>query len=199
MTVALAAVERARESHNLEAVLRSMRFAQKHWAEAPIGIRTSIIQRFRHAVAANAKTLAGVVQDVRVHSSVAEILSSEVLPLLDACKFAETKAAELLRSVKPKSKPRPFWLAGIGLELRREPFGTVLIIAPGNYPLFLSGVQTIQALVAGNAVLMKPAPGASLVAHRFRELLIEAGLSAPLFHLIDEDPFPRAPNEGGSK
>jgi len=188
VSVALAAVERASESRDLEAALRSMRFAQRSWAEEPIGIRTGIIQRFRHAVAANAKNLAGVVQNVRVHSSVAEILSSEVLPLLDACHFAEERAAELLRIVKPKRKDRPFWLAGTGVELRREPFGTVLIIAPGNYPLVLSGVQTIQALVAGNAILMKPAPGASLVTHRFRDLLIEAGLNAPLFQVIDEDP-----------
>ena len=34
-----------------------------------------------------------------------------------------------------------------------------LIIAPSNYPLFLPGVQILQALAAGNAVCAKPAIG----------------------------------------
>ncbi len=188
MTVALAALKRTRESRDFDASLHSMRFAQRHWAETPVGSRTAILRRFRHAVAANSKSLASAVQQVRVHSSLAEILSSEILPLLEACKFAEKNAAELLRSVRLKRKGRPFWLKGTDLELRREPFGIVLIIAPGNYPLFLSGVQAIQALVAGNAVVLKPAPGTSPVAHRLGELIVEAGLNAHLLHLIDEDP-----------
>ena len=44
-------------------------------------------------------------------------------------------------------------------EIHREPFGVVLIIGPGNYPLLLPGVQMIQALVAGNAVCSSPALG----------------------------------------
>ena len=51
---------------------------------------------------------------------------------------------------------RPLWLGGVTSVLHREPFGLVLVIAPANYPIFLPGVQVLQALVAGNAVLLKP-------------------------------------------
>jgi len=188
MTTALAALERVGENRSLEQALSFTRLAQRNWSESPIGFRTAVLKRFRHAVAADPKILASAIQQVRQHSSAAEILSSEILPLLDACKFAEKNTAELLRSVKLRRKERPFWLAGTSLELRREPFGTVLIIAPGNYPLFLAGVQTLQALVTGNAVLLKPAPGASLVIQRFRQLLVDSGLDATLLDVIEEDP-----------
>ena len=52
-----------------------------------------------------------------------------------------------------------FGCTGIDFEVQRQPFGTVLVIGPGNYPLFLPAVHALHALVAGNAVLLKPAPG----------------------------------------
>nr|MCU0714241.1 aldehyde dehydrogenase family protein [Pirellula sp.] len=67
----------------------------------------------------------------------------------------------------------------------RVPHGLVLIIGAGNYPLYLSGVQTIQALAAGNAVALKPAPGAELVTQRFVDLLIEAGVPGDLCVVLD--------------
>jgi len=61
----------------------------------------------------------------------------------------------------------------------------VLILGAGNYPLFLGGVQVIQALVAGNAVLWKPAPGTEGVAVALRVLLLEAGLDSRLLSVLD--------------
>ena len=62
----------------------------------------------------------------------------------------------------------------------------VLIIAPANYPLFLPGVQALQALVAGNAVLWKPAPGGTAAAEALRDVLVGCGLDPPLLQLLDE-------------
>ena len=58
------------------------------------------------------------------------------------------------------------WLRGVSVEIRREPFGIVLVVGASNYPLFLPGVQALQALVAGNAVLIKPGLVASRAAIR---------------------------------
>ena len=168
--------------------IHSMRAAQRRWADTSIVTRIAVLTKFRQSVGKSPVDLAKMVERVRVHSSTAEILSSEILPLLDACKFAEGNAANALRPCTPKRGHRPIWLGGVDVEVRREPFGIVLIIAPGNYPLFLAGVQALQALVAGNAVLLKPAPNSSQVAHRLRELLIEAGLDPALLTLTDEDP-----------
>ena len=56
--------------------------------------------------------------------------------------------------------------------MQRQPFGIVLVIGPGNYPLFLPAVHALHALVAGNAVLLKPAPGTREVALAFARLAV---------------------------
>jgi aldehyde dehydrogenase (NAD+) len=62
----------------------------------------------------------------------------------------------------------------------------VLVIGPGNYPLFLPGVQTVQALVAGNAVLLKPGSGGAAAAAGLVDCLREAGVPEDLVHLLGE-------------
>jgi acyl-CoA reductase-like NAD-dependent aldehyde dehydrogenase len=119
-------------------------------------------------------------------SPLAEILAGEVLPLADACRFLEREAASLLRIRRLGTRGRPFWLAGVSAEVRREPHGTVLIIGPFNYPLFLTGVQALQALVAGNSVLLKPGEGGTCAAEEFAKLLREAGFVPGLLQLLPE-------------
>lgn len=120
--------------------------------------------------------------------SAAESLSAEVLPLAEACRFLEREAAGLLAPRRLGARGRPVWLFGVAAEVRREPFGTVLIVGPSNYPLLLPGVQALQALTAGNAVLVKPAPGCSAPMERLADWLAEAGLPDGLFQLLDESP-----------
>jgi acyl-CoA reductase-like NAD-dependent aldehyde dehydrogenase len=71
-------------------------------------------------------------------------------------------------------------------EVQRQPFGVVLVIGPRNYPLFLPAVHALQALVAGNAVLLKPAPGTREVALAFARLTCEAGLDPALLTILPE-------------
>jgi acyl-CoA reductase-like NAD-dependent aldehyde dehydrogenase len=82
----------------------------------------------------------------------------------------------------------PLWLAGVGSEIHREPLGVILIIGPGNYPLLLPGVQLIQALAAGNAVLLKPGIGGAGAARALIDLIIRAGFDPNLVALLPESP-----------
>ena len=74
------------------------------------------------------------------------------------------------------------------VEVERAPLGVVLVIAPGNYPLFLPGVQVLQALAAGNAVLWKPAPTGVNCAHAVRVMLIASGMPPELLTVLDVAP-----------
>ena len=98
----------------------------------------------------------------------------EVLPLADACRFLERQATRLLAPVRLRH--RPLWMCGVAAEVQRQPWGVVLIIAPSNYPLLLPGVQLVQALVTGNAVLLKPGVGGLATASMLKQLLVMAGL-----------------------
>ena len=64
--------------------------------------------------------------------------------------------------------------------------GRVLVIAPSNYPLFLPGVQVLQALAAGNSVVWKPGRGGTAVAEIFESILRDAGLPEGLLRITDE-------------
>jgi succinate-semialdehyde dehydrogenase/glutarate-semialdehyde dehydrogenase len=66
----------------------------------------------------------------------------------------------------------------------RQPHGVVAVITPWNYPVAIPSEYLAAALVAGNTVVWKPAPTASLVAARLLECLLEAGLPEGACNLV---------------
>jgi acyl-CoA reductase-like NAD-dependent aldehyde dehydrogenase len=170
-------------------VLQQARISQQNWAKTALCKRLAVLRRFRRSLALRGADLAQSVpceQPGALHRSIADTLVSEVLPLAEACRFLEREAAGILASQRLSARSRPFWLRGVTAETRREPLGVVLIIGPANYPLFLPGVQALQALAAGNAVLWKPAPGGFAAAESLREMLVECGLDPALLQVLDE-------------
>jgi acyl-CoA reductase-like NAD-dependent aldehyde dehydrogenase len=168
-------------------MLAAIRQAQAAWAAVPLAQRLAVLRRFRGELAREALSLARASASARGRS-LAEVLTAEVLPLADACRFLERAAARALRPRRLGRRGRPLWLNGVHSEIRREPLGVVLVIGPGNYPLFLPAVQCLQALTAGNAVLLKPAPGGTAAARAWARLLAAASLPSGLLVLLDEDP-----------
>lgn len=57
---------------------------------------------------------------------------------------------------------------------RREPAGVIVAITPFNFPLNLVAHKLAPALVAGNAVVLKPTPEAPLCAYKLSKLFIES-------------------------
>ena len=161
------------------------RHAQTRWALKPIAHRLQIVRELRHLVAANAEVLATAAAEVS-DRPIAEKLVSEVLPLADACRWLERNAARVLAPRRCGKSERPFWMRGVSFEVQRMPFGVVLVIGPGNYPLFLPAVHSLHALAAGNAVLLKPAPGTRPVALAFANLARSAGLDSALLNILPE-------------
>ena len=161
------------------------RTAQSRWALTPISERLRVVRALRHGIAENADKLAGIAASVS-ERPIAEKLVSEVLPLADACRWLEKRADRVLATRRCGSRGRPFWMQGVTFEVQRQPFGLVLVIGPANYPLFLPAVHALHALVAGNAVLLKPAPGTRHVALAFAQLARENGLEPALLTILPE-------------
>src|SRR5581483_3849401 len=65
-----------------------------------------------------------------------------------------------------------------------EPRGVAVVIAPWNFPLAILTGMTTAALVTGNTVVMKPAEQSSVIAAKFMECLIEAGLPAGVVNFL---------------
>ncbi|MBA2435411.1 MAG: aldehyde dehydrogenase family protein [Chthoniobacterales bacterium] len=165
--------------------LAAARAAQKEWSARPMHQRLRLVRELRHLIAAAAPELATAAAAVN-QRPLAEKLVSEVLPLADACKWLERSAAGVLAPRRSGNHGQPFWLRGFSFEVHRQPFGFVLVIGPGNYPLFLPAVQALHALAAGNAVVLKPAPRTGAVAMAFAQLVYDAGFDPALFTILPE-------------
>lgn len=161
------------------------RTQQVRWAALPVARRLQVVRSFRFLLADHAEALAASAARV-AGRPVAEKLVSEVLPMADACRWLERRAARVLSARVCGAIDRPLWMQGHSFEVQRRAFGTVLVIGPGNYPLFLPAVQSLHALTAGNAVFLKPAPGTARVALAFAELVCEAGLDPELLHILPD-------------
>ena len=70
---------------------------------------------------------------------------------------------------------------GFVRSITREPLGTVLVIAPWNYPFLTAVNSIIPGLMAGNAVILKHASQTLLAGERFALAAERAGLPAGLF------------------
>lgn len=163
----------------------SLREAQRRWSREPLNRRLHLVRELRHLIGTNAAPLARASATARGRP-LAESLTAEVLPLAEACRFLERNAASLLRTQRLGRRGRPIWLGGVRSEIHRDPLGVVLIIGPGNYPLFLPGVQLIQALVAGNAVILKPGKEGLPAAAALVALIHRAGFDPALVQLLPE-------------
>jgi acyl-CoA reductase-like NAD-dependent aldehyde dehydrogenase len=71
--------------------------------------------------------------------------------------------------------------------IRHEPLGTVLVLAPWNYPYLTAVNSIIPALMAGNSVILKHSKQTLLCAERFHQAFIEAGLPAGVFQYLHLD------------
>ena len=158
---------------------------QRAWAMTPVRDRVRVLQRSRHIFAECVQDLCGAISPELARNP-ADTRVAEILPLLDACRFLERKAARILAPKRLGRSGRPLWLSGVASEIQRAAIGRVLIIAPSNYPLFLPGVQTLQALAAGNSVIWKPGRGGRTIAVLFAAVMREAGLPEGLLNVTDE-------------
>jgi aldehyde dehydrogenase (NAD+) len=80
----------------------------------------------------------------------------------------------LKRWVRPRRVGNPFFFLPARSEIRREPFGTVLVMAPWNYPFQLALSPAIAAIAAGNSVVIKPSEATPATAELMRQLVEDA-------------------------
>jgi acyl-CoA reductase-like NAD-dependent aldehyde dehydrogenase len=159
------------------------RKAQQEWALRPVRERLQPVAAVRRLLVKECDRLcAAISKDVGKPTD--EALAADVLPLAEACKFLQQKAARLLRPRRVSGRLRPIWLMGQKDTVHRRPRGLVGIIGTWNYPLILNGVQILQALTAGNGVVWKPSEVAPATAEALVDLLSRAGYPSDLLQKL---------------
>ena len=92
-------------------------------------------------------------------------------------KNIKTARKELKNWAKPKQVNTPIFMFPTKSYIMKEPYGTVLIIGPFNYPFQLLIEPLIGAIAAGNTVILKPSeytPTVSTVIQRIIEEVFDA-------------------------
>jgi RHH-type transcriptional regulator, proline utilization regulon repressor / proline dehydrogenase / delta 1-pyrroline-5-carboxylate dehydrogenase len=106
---------------------------------------------------------------------------SEVREAVDFCRYY---AAEGRKLFSGEAMPGPTGESNV-LQLRGR--GVFVAISPWNFPLAIFLGQVTAALMAGNAVVAKPAEQTPLIAAEAVRLLHEAGVPASALHLLPGD------------
>ena len=154
------------------------RRAQQEWAERPLVQRQQLLLDFHDAVLDNRDALVDLLQYEGGKARLAA--AEEVIHLALTARYYARTARQVLHR---RSGSGMFPLL-TRIDKRYVPLGLVGIIAPWNYPLSPTISDGLAALVAGNAILLKPdlqTPYAALAAV---DLLRRAGMPDDLWGVV---------------
>jgi aldehyde dehydrogenase (NAD+) len=166
------------------------RTAQEAWVRLPVRERLRPVRAIRHMLATEYESLCdAVARDIG--KSAEECIGGDILPFAEACRFLEKRANSILAPRRVSIGTRPSWMFGQVDTIHRRPRGVVGIIGTWNYPLYLNGVQIVQATTAGNAVIWKPSEVAPSSATALIKLVERAGYPKDLVLFME------ATREGG--
>jgi acyl-CoA reductase-like NAD-dependent aldehyde dehydrogenase len=99
--------------------------------------------------------------------------------------FYQRHAGRILADIPVPSSPYSYPHAYAKIHYR--PFGIVAVIAPANYPFQLSLLPILTALIAGNAVILKPSEFSAPIAELITDLFQRISLPADLVSVVQGD------------
>lgn len=135
----------------------------------PVNERKKLIRKFSEFLLANRGRIGQAVhKDFK--KPLMEIDLSELYPVLSEIRHT---LANLNEWAKPRKVDAPLAYFGTRSEVRFEPKGVCLIIAPWNYPFSLCFGPLISCLAAGNTAIIKPSEMTPNTATLIRELTAE--------------------------
>ena len=167
----------AKSEHVADAVA-SARRAQAGWARLPWAERVAVLRR-----------AAGIIRERKYE--LAALMSLEVgKSRLEAMGDAE-ESADLIDYYCQQMEDADGFMRPMAritpVERNTDvlrPYGVFACIAPFNFPLALSAGMSSAALVAGNAVVYKPAEDTPWTGLKLYEVYRDAGLPAGVFNLL---------------
>jgi RHH-type transcriptional regulator, proline utilization regulon repressor / proline dehydrogenase / delta 1-pyrroline-5-carboxylate dehydrogenase len=149
------------------------------WAAMPIERRAEILERAAELLEADRGRFVALLQ-----SEGGKTLDDALSELREAVDYCRYYSAEARRALAPQPMPGP---TGESNDLHYRGRGVFVCISPWNFPLAIFLGQVTAALVAGNAVVAKPAEQTPLVAAEAVRLLHRAGVRPSALHLVTGD------------
>jgi succinate-semialdehyde dehydrogenase/glutarate-semialdehyde dehydrogenase len=166
-----------------EAVKRA-RAAQSEWAGRSFNERGKVVMRARQIVLDEMEEIARLISR-ECGKPIAEALSMELAPTLDLMQYFARRTGKLLRP--QKIEIGQYGLLGRTSRIIYRPLGVVGIISPWNFPWAIPLGEVVMALMAGNAVVLKPSELTTLVGLKIGEVFRRAALPDGLLEIVAGD------------
>ncbi len=168
--------------HTREEILATIeraRIAQSSWGRLPVATRSERMKRFLKILKENIDEVCTLLSQ-ETGKPKAESLLTEVLVVIDHAAYFLKHAPSILS----KKKIPLHLLRNRSSYVHYVPRGVVGIIAPWNFPWSIPMCEVIMALVAGNAVVLKPSEVTPLIAAKAKELFDASMLPKDLFQVV---------------
>ena len=167
------------DAAGVEDAVRAAREAQREWAGLSFSQRRQVLRRYRDALLDRKEEVAETISS-ESGKPVSESLGIELLYVCDAIGYWGKHAGRFLAD----SRAHPHLLRNKTALTTYKPRGVIGVISPWNFPFLLSIGESIPALMAGNAVVIKPSSTTPLSAVLGVEIAAESGLPPELFKTV---------------
>ncbi|MEG3438363.1 L-glutamate gamma-semialdehyde dehydrogenase [Pannus brasiliensis CCIBt3594] len=158
-----------------ETAIEAAKKAFPAWKKTPVRERAGILRK------------AATLMENRRHElsawiclEVGKVIQQADMEVSEAIDFCRYYADEMERL----DAGHNFDVSGENNRYIYQPRGIALVISPWNFPLAIAVGMTVAALVAGNCTLLKPAETSTVIAAKFAEILVEAGIPKGVFQFI---------------
>ncbi len=163
---------------DVDVAIAGARAAQRFWALLPVASRAQIVRRLHDLLLKHQIEMLDLIQ---LETGATRLDAfEEIVQAASVCRFYARRAAGYLRP-----KRRPGVVPGLTqvVELR-QPKGVVGIVTPWNEPLSVGVADAIPALLAGNAVVVRPNSKTPLTWLFFVDLLQRAGMPQRVLQVV---------------
>lgn len=164
------------EATDMDRAVEAAREAFKTWRLYPAPRRAEIVFRAGELLVKRKEELARLM--VREMGKVLKETRGDVQEAIDTAYYMAGEGRRLYGHHVPCELPNKFGVA------MRVPVGVIAAITPWNFPLAIPSWKLLPALVCGNTIVFKPAEDTPLMAQRFLEILLEAGLPPGVVSLV---------------
>lgn len=150
--------------------------AQKEWALVPAPQRAQFLYRVGHLLEERKEHLSKLL--TMENGKVIEEARGEVQEGIDMAFYMAGEGRRMFGQTTPAELKSKFAMS------QRVPVGVVGIITPWNFPIAIATWKSFPAIVAGNAVVWKPASETPIMAYELAKIFEEAGLPKGVINVV---------------
>ncbi|MUK88372.1 aldehyde dehydrogenase family protein [Ornithinibacillus sp. L9] len=156
--------------------VKAAKAAQKEWALVPAPQRAEVLYRVGNLMKERKERLSQLL--TMENGKVIEEARGEVQEGIDMAFYMAGEGRRLFGQTTPAELKDKFAMSV------RAPIGVVGIITPWNFPIAIATWKSFPAIVAGNAVIWKPATETPIMAYELAKIFEEAGLPKGVLNVV---------------